>query len=196
MHVINFRFILIALILVIFFATTYNAQGQEESQRDYIKKQVHYYRWQNILGQKTEVRYDAFQLDSTIVKPWRIQRVQQIGAANRGNMVQYVLAKSDDRQKAEEIILISITLCPTRAAAAEGLVDHLLGVQRPDFKLIEEDSLLIGDLAVHFQGTPEPAIFFFRGNILIAVENAGQKAAIGLRDLARAIDENLKKGQR
>jgi len=36
---------------------------------------------------------------------------------------------------------------------------------RADLKLIEEDSLLLGDLAVHIPGTPEAAIYFVRGNV-------------------------------
>jgi len=196
MRLTNFKPIFVMVILMPFLSSMLNGQEPRESQRDYVKKQVQYIRWKDILETKPEVIYDEFKLDNTIVSPWRIQRMQEIGVSDYGNMIQYVLAKSDDVGKAEEILLVSVIRCSTRADAAEGLIDHLLGVQRPDLKLIEEDIRMIGDLAVNIPGNPEQAIFFFRGNILINVENAGKKAATDLRLLAQTLDENLKKKQR
>ena len=66
---------------------------------------------------------------------------------------------------AKEILRVSVTRYATRADAEEGLIDHLSGIQRADVKLIEEDLLLLGDLAVHIPGTPEAAICFVRGNV-------------------------------
>ena len=93
---------------------------------------------------------------------------------------------------AKEILRVSVTRCATRADAEEGLIDHLSGIQRADVKLIEEDLLLLGDLAVHIPGTPEAAIYFVRGNVLVCVENAGEKPAAELRELTRKIDQSLK----
>jgi hypothetical protein len=183
-------------VIVLLLSSILSAQEPGQSQRDYVKKQVQYDRWPDILDPKPEVRYGEFRLDSAMVSPWRIQRVQDIGTADRGSTVQYVLAKAGNPREAQEILLVSVTRCSTRAIAAEGLIDHLLGIQRPDFKLVEADTLMIGDLAVNFPGTPEPGVFFFRGNILISVKNAGPKAAADLRDLAQALDENLKKARR
>jgi hypothetical protein len=196
MRLANFKLIFVLVIFMTSLLSNLSAQEPEESQRDYVKKQVQYNRWKDILESKPEIIYDEFKLDNSIVSPWRIQRVQEIGVADYGNMIQYVLAKSDDVGKAEEILLISVTRCPTRTDAAERLIDHLLGVQRPDLKLIEEDIRIIGDLAVNIPGNPESAIFFLRGNILINVENAGKKAAADIRLLAQTLDENLKKKQR
>lgn len=196
MRLANFKLIFVLVIFMTSLLSNLSAQEPEESQRDYVKKQVQYNRWKDILETKPEVIYDEFKLDNSIVSPWRIQRVQEIGVADYGNMIQYVLAKSDDVGKAEEILLVSVIRCSTRTDAAEGLIDHLLGVQRPDLKLIDEDIRMIGDLAVNIPDNPEPAIFFIRGNILISVENAGKKAAVDLRLLAQTLDENLKKKQR
>ena len=41
-------------------------------------------------------------------------------------------------------------------------------------------------------GTPEAAICFVRGNVLVCVENAGEKPAAELRELTRKIDQSLK----
>lgn len=192
MRFINFRFIFSLVMLMLLFSAPLAAQELQGSQGDYVKKQVRYNRWRDILREKPEVRYDEFKLDDAMVSPWSIQRVQQIEAANRGSMVQYVLAKTDEVGQAQEILVVSVTRCSTRAVAAEGLIDHLLGVERPDFRLVEEDALIVGDLAVNIPGDPEAAIFFLRGNILISVENAGEKAASNLRDLAQELDERLK----
>lgn len=196
MRLTSFKPIFVMVILMPFLSSMLNGQESGESQRDYVKKQVQYNRWKNILETKPEVIYDEFKLDNTIVNPWRIQRMQEVGEADRGRMVQYVLSKSDVAQEAQEILLILVTRRPTRADAAEGLIDHLLGIQRPGLKLIEEDTLMIGDLAVSIPDNPEPAIFFIRGNILVSVENAGKKAAADLRLLAQTLDENLKRKQR
>lgn len=108
----------------------------------------------------------------------------------------YVLAKSNDPKSAQEILLVTVARHATRADAAEGLINRLLNIQRPDFKLVEEDALSLGDLTVNFPGRPEPAIFYLRGNIMIAVENAGQKTVEDIRNLAQAIDGDLKRKSR
>lgn len=184
-------FILLSIHLPLVFA-----QESTGSQRDHIKKQVQFKQWLGILSTKAEVRYDFFEIDDTMVSPWRIQRVQKLSTANRCIMVQYVLSKSDEPSKAQEITRITVTRCPKRADSAERLIDHLLGLQRPDFRLVDKAAMVIADITVNIPSEPEPAIFFLRGNILIAVENAGKKVTPDIRKLARSLDENLKKKRR
>jgi hypothetical protein len=181
------------LIQVLLISQILYAQKQGASQLDYVKQNVLYSRWTDILKTKTEVSYDEFKLDDVMISPWHIRRVQEIGKANRGKMVQYVLAKHDVIEDAHEILLVSVTRCSTRKDATEGLLDHLLGIQRPDFRLIEDDSLTIGDLSVNIYGDPEPAILFIRGNIIISLENAGREVAPDLRTLAKTLDNMLVK---
>ncbi|TVM04105.1 MAG: hypothetical protein CV087_01525 [Candidatus Brocadia sp. WS118] len=195
MRLTRFKLIFAMVILHPLLSFVLHAKEQGETQRDYIEKQVQYDRWKEVLGTKREVSYDEFKLDNAIVSPWRIQRMQEIEKAGRGKTIQYVLSKSDIVREAHEILLVSVTRFTTRADAAEGLIEHLLGIQRPGLKLIEEEPLMIGDLAVNIMDNPEPAIFFIKGNILISVENAGEKAAKDLRSLAQALDEYLKKKQ-
>ncbi|OQZ04011.1 MAG: hypothetical protein B6D34_05275 [Candidatus Brocadia sp. UTAMX1] len=196
MRLTNVKLIFAMAILLLMFSSFLHAKESEENQRDYLKKQVQYDRWKDILKTKSEFRYEEFKLDNTSVSPWRIQRMQEIGRADRGKTIQYTLSKSDIVREAREILQVSVTFCPTRADAAEGLVDHLLGIQRPGLKLIEEDAMLLGDLAVNIPDSPEPAIFYVRGNILISVENAGEKAATDIRLLAQTLDEYLRKKQK
>ena len=192
MRFINLKHIFAIIILFSILLSTLSAQEPGGSHRDNIKNQVQFSRWQELLSTIPEITYSDYKLDSTTVSPWRIRRMQEIGAANSGSMDQYILVKSDEMEKAGEILMVSVTRCTTRAVAAEGLIDHLLGVQRPDFRLIEGDSLLIGDLAVNISDDSESAIYFFRGNILITIENAGDKAAADIRELARSLDDRLK----
>jgi hypothetical protein len=173
-------------------ATSVQAQDGADRQRDGIKSRLSFDRWPDLLRDKPEVRYEGFKLEPGAVAPWRVQRVQDIGQSNRGTTMQSVLSKSEKARDAEEILRISVTQCASRAEALEGLIDHLLGVQRPSLKLIEEQGLLLGDLAVHFPGTPESSVYFVRGNVLICVENAGKKPAPDLREVARKLDDSLK----
>ncbi|GJQ22993.1 MAG: hypothetical protein HRU72_12055 [Planctomycetia bacterium] len=196
MQLTHVKLISALIILLPLFSFVSHAEESEETQRDYLKKQVQYDRWKDILKTKSEFRYEEFKLDNTTVSPWRIQRMQEIGKADRGKTIRYVLSKSDIVREAREILLVSVTYCPTRADAAEGLVDHLLGIQRPGLKLVEEDAMILGDLEINIPDSPEPAIFYIRGNILISVENAGEKAATDIRLLAKTLDEYLKKKQK
>ena len=191
MRIATSRIFSIIISLVFSIASVIFSQEPNESQRDLVKSQVEYNLWENLLSSKPEVNYADFKLDSSLVTPWLIQREQKIGAANGGRMVQYVLAKEEDPQKTEETLLVSVTICSSRAIAAEGLIDHLLGIQRPDFRLVGQDSLELGDLSVAIKDDPEPAIYFFRGNVLISVENAGTELAGGIRELAHKLDANF-----
>lgn len=196
MRLIHFKLIFAMVILQPLLSFVLNAKEPGETQREYVKKQIQYDRWKDILGIKLEVSYDEFKLDNAIISPWRIQRMQEVEKVDRGKTTQYVLSKSDIVREAQDILMVSVTRCPTRAEAEEGLIDHLIGIQRPGLNLIEEEPLMLGDLAVSMPDSPEPAIFFLRGNILISVENAGEKAAKDLRSLAQTLDEYLKKKQK
>ena len=172
--------------------TLLGAQEPKDDQRAYVKKQVQFDRWQDLTKSRPETRSDTFKVEQSLLAPWQIRRVREIGKANHGVTTQYILSKADKPSSAKEVLRVSVTRCATRADAEEGLIDHLSGIQRADVKLIEEESLLLGDLAVHIPGTPEAAIYFVRGNVLVCVENAGEKPAAELREVTRKIDQSLK----
>lgn len=171
-----------------------HAQEAMDKQKDIIKEKVQFDTWKRILSTKDDVSYGEFEVRDEMVDPWHIQRIQKI-ADGKCSTTQYILATTDDPKKAREIIRVSVTRCPLRDNAAEKLIDHLLGIQRPDFKLIENKAMIVGDIAVHIPEEPEPAILFVRGNIFIVVENAGEKVPADIRKLAHAFDELLTKRQ-
>ena len=185
----------VCLFLVCAFSETH-AQETMDKQKAFIKEKVQFVRWKRILSTKEEVSYGDFEVRNDMVGPWRIQRIQKVAAAKQCSVTQYILAATDDPQKAQEIIRISVTRCPLRAIAAEKLIDHLLGIQRPDFRLIVNKAMTVGDIAVHIPDEPEPALLFVKGNILIVVETAGEKVPPDIRKLAQALDEFLTKKQR
>jgi hypothetical protein len=185
----------VSIFMVIVASTGLCAQERSGGHREAIKTRVQFDRWKELLESKQEVRYEDLKLETSQVAPWQIKRVQSIGQADRGVMTQYLLTKSDQPQDTE-ILRVSMIRCTNRNDALEGLIDHLYGVQRPDVKLIEDKGLLLGDIAVHFPGKPESSIYFVRGNILVCVENAGQRSASELRPVAQRIDQALQRSAR
>ncbi len=169
-----------------------SAQKPEEGRMTAIKKQMKFSKWQKLMSSKPEIRYGAFEVTDEMVSPWRIRRSQSVEVDGRCSMTSSVLTQSDDPKKTQEIVRISVTRCPTRAAASERLIHHLLGVQRPDYALVEDEAMTIGDITVHIPGTPEPALFFVRSNFLVTVETAGEKVPADIRKLARELDNHLK----
>ncbi|MGD9162479.1 MAG: hypothetical protein PVG39_28995 [Desulfobacteraceae bacterium] len=181
------------LYLVSAFCGTY-AQEVMDKQITVIKKKVQFDTWKQILSAKDDFSYGKFDVRNEMVDPWRIQRIQKI-TDDQCNTTRYILATTDDPKKASEIIRVSVTHCPLRDNAADKLLNYLLGIQRPDIKLIEDKTMTIGDIAVHVPEEPEPAILFVRGNIFIVVENAGEKVPADIRKLANTFDELLTKEQ-
>jgi len=191
----SFAFILLSLVGFVL-ASTLDAQQPDKGQRERLKEQLQYGRWAELLRTRPAAKFEGYKLEKKTLAPWQIRRTQEIGKANRGVMTQYVLSKSDKRRDDDEVIRVSITHCASRADAVEGLIDHLTGIQRPDLKLVEDETARLGDLTVQAPGTPAPVIYFIHGNLIVTLENAGRKLTPELRDVARRLDEDLAKKAR
>jgi hypothetical protein len=63
----NVKLILALVIFIPLPSSFWGTQGQGGNQRDYVKRQIQYNRWPDILRTKSEIRYDEFKLDNTIV---------------------------------------------------------------------------------------------------------------------------------
>jgi len=114
---------------------------------------------------------------------WRAHRIQRVEAPGFPPAHQSIWQRADGR--GQILLAFDVYESPSAADAREFLVRLLAEFQSPLLERIPA----IGDVAFTVPG--EGAILFARGNLVVALRNAGAET-IALGDIARRYDENLR----
>src|SRR5215510_12984812 len=102
---------LVPSIVAILIAVLNSAYAQDipVEQRNRLKKQLEFEKWEEITRTAPAGRIETFKIEDSVTSPWHVRRSQDIGSANRGTATQYILSRASDPKSAEEIIRVTIT---------------------------------------------------------------------------------------